>query len=159
MNLFVRIMNGIIFFLLAMMIVFVTMQVINRYVFQFSIPWTEELTRTSYILLIFIGSALATYQNTHIRVLTGVQLLPMKVRRWLAVFSAVASAVFFAFVSFGNYVQMLINWGAKFTTVQWLNLGLVLAIVFVASVLTAVLFLTQAFGRDAEFEGLEDVQK
>ena len=69
MNLFVRIMNGILFGLLAMMILFVTLQVINRYVFQFSIPWTEELTRTFYILLIFIGSALATYQNNHIRVL------------------------------------------------------------------------------------------
>lgn len=159
MNLFVRIMNGILFGLLAMMILFVTLQVINRYVFQFSIPWTEELTRTFYILLIFIGSALATYQNNHIRVLTGVQLLPARARRALAVFCALASAVFFGFVSYGNYVYMMVNWGAKFTTVQWLNLGLVIAVVLVASILTAILFLMQALHPGDELEGAEGEQK
>ena len=155
MKLFERVMNGVLFALLALMILAVTLQVVNRYLLQFSIPWTEELTRTFYILLIFIGSALATWQNNHIRVLTGVQFLSRRTRRALAVFSALASGVFFVFVSYGNYVYMMVNWGAKYTTIQWLNIGLIIAVILAASILTAVLFFVQAFRRDTAFEGVE----
>ncbi|MFV0335225.1 MAG: TRAP transporter small permease [Tropicimonas sp.] len=155
MHLFERVMNCILFALLALMIAFVTLQVVNRYVFQFSIPWTEELTRTLYILLIFIGSALATWQGNHVRVLTGVRRLPLRARRALAVFGALASAIFFGFVTYGFYIYMIVNWGAQYTTVLWLNVGHITAIILAASALTAGLFFAQAFRRDADFEGTE----
>ena len=56
--------------LLIMSIVTFT-QVITRYVFFYSLPWSEELTRYLMIWLTFLGGALAIEKGSHI----GVDLL------------------------------------------------------------------------------------
>lgn len=53
--------------LLGILIV-ITMQVVWRYVFNNSLSWTEELGRYIYAWTIFIGSAIALHEETHIRV-------------------------------------------------------------------------------------------
>ena len=139
-----RILKGIILSLLALMIVLVAVQVLNRYGTRLSLPWTEELTRTAYVLLIFFGSTLAVLECRHVRVLSGVKKLPRRVRRWLAAFACLASAVFFVYVAYGNYVYMVVNLDAVFTTMQWLNIGYLLGAVLVSSILSAALFLYRA---------------
>lgn len=133
------------FILLMLMIILVTIQVINRYGTKFSIPWTEELTRIAYILLIFIGSALATLQCNHVRVTGAAALLPAKAAKALAVFCALASSVFFIFVAYGAYRYTLVNLDSVFPTMSWLTIGYVMAIVFIMSLLMSGLFAYQIF--------------
>ena len=139
-----RALTAIIATLFVLMIVLVSIQVLNRYGTRASIPWTEELTRTSYVLLIFIGSALAVVQCNHVRVVSAVQLLPPQWRRRLLGFGSVLSAVFFGFVAYGNFVYARVNLDSVFPTMSWLTIGHVIAVVFVSSVMTAVLFLIRA---------------
>jgi len=140
-----RVLNGAILLLLAFMIVMVTLQVINRYGIGLSLPWTEELARTAYVLLIFVGSSLAALQCNHVRVLSLVRLLPPPARRWLAIASGIASAAFFGFVAYGNWVYTVVNLDARFPTVQWLSIGHVIGIVLLSSCLSVALFLYRAF--------------
>lgn len=147
-----RLLGGTIFVLFSSMILLVSIQVLNRYGTGFSIPWTEEATRTAYVLLIFIGSALAVSQNNHVRVLSVVSLLPQRWRKPLAVFVASGSALFCGFVAYGMYIYMNVNLDAGFPTMPWLSIGWVMGVVMVAALLAVLLFLRQAF----RAEGLED---
>ncbi len=156
MRLLERVLTMAIFILFVLMIVAVTIQIVNRYGTQFSIPWTEELARTAYILLIFIGSALATLRGKHVTVRSGLQLLKPLFRRRVEILAALASAVFFAFVSYGNYIYAGVNWDSTFPTMSWLSIGAVTAVVLAASGLTAVLFVYRAFTPVKDHEEVED---
>jgi len=126
--------------LFVLMILLVTLQTVNRYGMKFSIPWTEEATRTAYVVMIFFGNALAVVCGNHVRVLSVIKLLPARGQRALGVTAAMLSAVFFGFVAYGNYVYTVVNWGAVFPTIPFLMIGYVGALVLVSSVLTAGLF-------------------
>lgn len=147
-----RLLNGILFVLFMVMILLVSIQVLNRYGSEFSIPWTEEATRTAYVLLIFIGSTLAVLQNNHVRVSSLVTRLSPRWRRALSVVAAIGSALFFGVVAYGMSVYMMVNLDAGFTTMPWLSVGWVMGIVMVSAAIAMLLFLRQAL----RGEGLED---
>lgn len=140
-----RLLNGAVFLLFTLMILLVSIQVLNRYGTGLSIPWTEEATRTAYVLMIFIGSALAVLQNNHVCVLSAVTRLPVRWQRRLAVLTALGSALFCGFVAYGMLVYTLVNLDARFPTMSWLSIGWVMALVMVVMVLAAALFLRQAW--------------
>lgn len=152
-----RILTAIIAALFALMIVLVTAQVLNRYGTRFSIPWTEEATRVSYVLLIFVGSALAVIRGNHVAVHSAVLLAPRSVQRILATMSALASAAFFGFVAYGNYIYTLVNWKSSFPTMPFLSIGYVVALVLISSALTAALFVYRAIRPvdPADYDGEE----
>lgn len=49
-------------------VIIVFMQVIMRYFFNTSIPWSEELSRYIFIWQVWLGSSIAFVDNQHIRV-------------------------------------------------------------------------------------------
>lgn len=53
--------------LLAMMCVFITLQVIYRYGFNDSKPWTEEFARYSFMWLTYCAAGLAVHKGSHLR--------------------------------------------------------------------------------------------
>jgi C4-dicarboxylate transporter DctQ subunit len=50
----------------SIMLISVTLQVFFRYVIKTSVPWTEELSIISFVILIFYGASLASYYNRHL---------------------------------------------------------------------------------------------
>lgn len=48
------------------MLISVALQVIFRYVFRISVPWTEEMAIMSFIVLVFYGAILASYHDRHL---------------------------------------------------------------------------------------------
>ena len=68
-------------FLLAFMCVMVALQVILRYVFNFSFVWSEELIRYLMIWMVMIGSALVQDKNEHVRIDFFPMLAGPRVRR------------------------------------------------------------------------------
>jgi len=55
-------------FMLAFMCLMVAVQVILRYVFNFSFVWSEELIRYLMIWMVMLGSALVQARNEHVRI-------------------------------------------------------------------------------------------
>src|SRR5436190_15518230 len=60
--------EGLCALMLAAMVVLLFIQVVGRYVFENPPDWTEELARTVFIYLTFIGGAVAIVRNAHLRI-------------------------------------------------------------------------------------------
>ena len=70
-------------FLIALIVVTITVQVFTRYVFDRPIVWVEELATYAFIWGAFIGAALGHKQQRHIRIDTFVgRLSPEKRLPW-----------------------------------------------------------------------------
>lgn len=64
----VKLENATLIVLMVAMTVLCFLQVLFRYIFKISAPWTEELGRYAMIWLIFIGAAWATHTKNHIEI-------------------------------------------------------------------------------------------
>ena len=64
----VKVENFSLIILIAGMIILCFLQVLFRYVFKISAPWTEELSRYFMVWLIFIGAAWAVHAQNHIEI-------------------------------------------------------------------------------------------
>ena len=53
-------------FIIALLFLFI--QVLSRFIFKIPIPWSEELIRYSFVTFVFLGSAIATYDNASIEI-------------------------------------------------------------------------------------------
>ena len=67
--------------------------VIGRYIFQYSIFFTEELNRIIIILITFAGVGYAARHGRHIRMSAIYDTLPVKARKVLMIFIATVTAV------------------------------------------------------------------
>ncbi len=54
--------------LITLIFLSATFQVLNRFIFHLSAPWTEELCRYSFIWLALLGIANGIYRGTHLNV-------------------------------------------------------------------------------------------
>src|SRR5215207_4565086 len=57
-------------FLIALMVVTITVQVVTRYAFGQPLVWVEELATYSFIWSVFLGAALGVKEMRHIRIET-----------------------------------------------------------------------------------------
>lgn len=58
-------------------------QVVLRYVFGKSIAWTEEMSRYTFMWMVYIAASLAAKQDAHIRVTAHLMIVPAVVRRYI----------------------------------------------------------------------------
>jgi TRAP-type transport system small permease protein len=65
-NIILKIEKFIIIIFGSIMLVSVMLQVFFRYVIRTSVPWTEELSVISFLIMIFYGASLASYHNRHL---------------------------------------------------------------------------------------------
>lgn len=77
--------EGVTFFFLAVMCVFVFLQLFFRFVINRPLLYPEEIARGAYVWVCFIGVSLATKSREHIRVDFFVERLPLRLRRWVVV--------------------------------------------------------------------------
>ena len=66
---------------LALMVAMLALQAFARYILQVGIPWTEEVSRFSFIFFVYITASLAVFRGTHIRVTILTDHLPEGVRK------------------------------------------------------------------------------
>jgi C4-dicarboxylate transporter DctQ subunit len=65
--------------------ILITLQVILRYVFNYSISWAEELTRFVIVWMSFVAIGMGIRKGGHICVETLVQILTDRWKKWLVV--------------------------------------------------------------------------
>jgi TRAP-type C4-dicarboxylate transport system permease small subunit len=71
--------------LLSFLMGLLFVQVVSRYCFGTSFSWATELSRFSFLGLIYIATSLGAQKGIHIRVTAHLQLLPKKSRLCLAI--------------------------------------------------------------------------
>lgn len=87
---FVEVITGI-FFLMSLLVMFT--QVISRYVLGIAVPWTDEVSRFSFVIMIFIGAALCQRSGEQVRITILLDVLPIGLRKTLEGISALLTVV------------------------------------------------------------------
>jgi len=93
--------------LLIIMIALIFAQVLTRYVFDYSIPWSEELTRYLFVWMIFLSLNITIRDNLPIRIDIVDQFLSEKNKRMLDVFVRMLSIITFVVFTYSAYMFTL----------------------------------------------------
>lgn len=92
--------------LLAFMVIMLFIQVVSRYALHNPPDWTEELGRTAFVYVTFIGGALAVARNAHLRIDTAVKLMPQAMQAWVRLTTTTVAIIFLGYVLYYS-MQML----------------------------------------------------
>ena len=92
--------------LLAAMAILLFIQVFGRYALHNPPDWTEELARTVFVYVTFVGGALAVARNTHLKIDTAVKLLPDTVQPWIRLVTNLIAIVFLGYVLYYSSVML-----------------------------------------------------
>ena len=93
--------------LLVVMIALIFTQVLTRYVFDYSISWSEELTRYLFVWMIFLSLNLTIRDNLPIRIDLIDQFLPKKAKRMIDIIVMILSMFTFIVFAYSAYMFML----------------------------------------------------
>ena len=94
----------------AYMTVAVLAQVFGRYVFNYSISWTEETARYAQIWVVLMGAGIAMRRGLHVAVDALVALLPLRMARVLSLLIAAGSLWFLGVVVYGSVPLIELGW-------------------------------------------------
>lgn len=101
-----RIEEGLITFLLAAMTLVTFMQVVARYVFNYSFVWAVELTGVMFAGLIFIGMSYGVRVGAHIGIDSLVKSLAPSTQRSVGMVAAVLCIVYSLIVLVGGFIYV-----------------------------------------------------
>lgn len=125
--------QGLVIFLVGLLF----SQVVARYLFNFSIFWSEELARFIFIYLVLIGACIMARGREHIRITYFVSLLPQSVQQRIKL--VVDFLVMFFLVIL--FVTSLVKVKTSFNTVSQ-ALEIPWAYIYLACTLSAAIMLT-----------------
>lgn len=98
--------------LVAVLVVFLTLAVVVRYVFDIGIEWSDELARMLFVWVVFVGFAVAIRHRGNIGVEVLLDRMPLPVRKGMIVLQDVAVLGFSIFFAWQAVVTV------KFSLVQ-----------------------------------------
>jgi TRAP-type C4-dicarboxylate transport system permease small subunit len=142
--------------LMGTMALLVFVNVVSRYVFNYSIIWVEELTQYQMIWIAYLGAGLALREGRHVAVDTLQDLLPAPLRRLVRLLIWLAIVAFLVTLTILGFQISAFTWNQE-TPVMNIPTG----IPYLAIPIGAAVFLLHAilFGRDfveRRFEHWED---
>lgn len=88
--------------LVALIVLVLLMQIVMRYFFNISLPWTEEFCRYCYIYFMFIGTSLAAKEDSSLRVDALVGAFPPKVQKVISLFVDVCVMLLLVYLLAGS---------------------------------------------------------
>ena len=94
----------------AYMTIAVLAQVFGRYLFNYSISWTEETAKFAQIWVVFIGAGIAMRRGWHVAVDALPSMLPLGPARAVSVGVAVTCIGFLGVVVFGSLPLIELGW-------------------------------------------------
>lgn len=93
--------------LLGIMIVLVFANVVARKVFNYGFVWSEEITRFSFIYLVYLGAIVAMKENRHLLVETVLVRLSHKVKKYLYAALQIIIIVLMILLTKGSYMLVI----------------------------------------------------
>jgi TRAP-type C4-dicarboxylate transport system permease small subunit len=103
----------------------VVAQVIGRYVFNYSISWSEETSRFAQIWVVMIAAGITMQRGLHVAVDTLATFLPLNVARALKVFIVAACLWFLAVVFYASIPLLKLGWTFETSPVLLMPMWLV----------------------------------
>lgn len=97
--------------LFTVFIICTMLQVLFRFVFNFSLSWTEETARYTFIYMVYFAVALAAQQGTHVRVEIIDEIVPAKYMKYVLCITELISAAFLFIIAISatKYANKLIS--------------------------------------------------
>ena len=149
-----RAMVGMVFLIVAGMVIVTTLQVVFRVAFN-ALTWSEELSRYLLVWGTFFGATLAYKRGNHIAVTFIIDFFPTRLRVWFNVFTYLLSLAFFVVVAQQglNMISMQVfqvspALGLPMQYVYW-SIPLSLGIMIIHSFAGIADELQKAFGKEA----------
>ncbi len=149
-----RAMVGMVFLIVAAMVIVTTLQVVFRVAFN-ALTWSEELSRYLLVWGTFFGATLAYKRGNHIAVTFIIDFFPTRLRVWFNVFTYLLSLAFFVVVAQQglNMISMQVfqvspALGLPMQYVYW-SIPLSLGIMIIHSFAGIANELQKAFGKEA----------
>ena len=87
----------------AVMTVIIILQVFLRYLFLFSLSWSEEVARYLMIWASFLGASLAVKYGFHIGVEFVVNMIPERRKKWITLTAKLSMFFFLVFFIIGGF--------------------------------------------------------
>jgi TRAP-type C4-dicarboxylate transport system permease small subunit len=94
----------------AYMTLAVLAQVFGRYVFNYSISWTEETARYAQIWVVLMGAGIAMRRGLHVAVDALAAMLPLRWARVLSLLIAAGALWFLGVVVYGSLPLIELGW-------------------------------------------------
>lgn len=96
--------------MMIVMTVTVIVQVFLRYIFSFSLSWSEEVARYLMIWVAFLGGSLALKKGLHIGVEVLLVRISSRTRRWVSILSKMFVLIFLIYLTIGG---LKITWAVR----------------------------------------------
>lgn len=93
-------------FLLAALTLVTFMQVVARYVFNYSFTWALELTGFIFAAIIFLGMSYGVRKGIHIGIDAVVNLFPYKIRHVIIILGTILCIVYASIVFYGGWIYV-----------------------------------------------------
>lgn len=120
--------------LLAAFVVLLFAQVVARQLFQYSIPWSEELSTYMFVWFAYLGAVVAAKMSAHNRVTFHLQFMPKALAKGLLAFSDllwVAFNMYFVYLSYDFiFNRMNLFWKSQTLGVPMKYIYLILPLAF-----------------------------
>ena len=104
--------------LLAAMIALIFVQILGRYVFNYSIAWSEELATFVQVWLVMLGSGIAMRKGQHVGIDILIVRCPIPFQRFVKLSSLILIVWFLAVVVMGSISMITIGFILKSPALQ-----------------------------------------
>jgi TRAP-type C4-dicarboxylate transport system permease small subunit len=133
----VRIPELIMALIVAVLVVFLTLAVVGRYVFDIGITWSDELARMLFVWVVFLGFAVAIRHRGNIGVELFVDRLSRPARRMVFLFQDIAVLAFSLFFTWEAAITVRFSLLQRLPVLQ-ITIAWLYAAVLVAGVMMTV---------------------
>jgi len=96
--------------MVAIMTVIIILQVFMRYLFLYSLSWSEEVARYLMIWVSFLGASLALKYGFHIGVEFVINRIPEKMREWVNLIAKIGILIFLIYFTIGGF---RVSWAVR----------------------------------------------
>jgi TRAP-type C4-dicarboxylate transport system permease small subunit len=96
--------------MVAIMTVIIILQVFMRYLFLYSLSWSEEVARYLMIWVSFLGASLALKYGFHIGVEFIINRIPEKMRGWINLTAKLGVLLFLIYFTIGGF---RVSWAVR----------------------------------------------
>lgn len=117
-DLFWKLLTGVVMTAFALMLVIMAIQVISRYVLGIAVSWTDEASRYLFLGEIFLGSVLALHYQEHIRITIVTDILSPSLRNIAASVADVICLLVLLMLVVGAWNMMARTAGVMASTFQ-----------------------------------------
>jgi TRAP-type C4-dicarboxylate transport system permease small subunit len=101
---------GVVILCFVYMTLAVLAQVFGRYVFNYSISWTEETARFAQIWVVLVGAGITMRRGLHVAVDALPAMLPLRPARALSIVVAAGGLWFLGVVVYGSVALIELGW-------------------------------------------------